>query len=197
MRADRCDRPRRVQSTLWARPKPTLPASASGRRAALGAWYARWVGPGASFLREWWRNPGAVGAICPSSNRLAERMVQWVQPVPTGWVCRARGRYRDRHRSLATVRSASRPADRHRAVVELRASSAKPLSGRRRDRRGSAGEHNRLGVAAARAAGGCGAADHAGLRASLGCQWAPDPVHLRAVLAERIGQTLPCRPVCP
>lgn len=86
MRADRCDRPRRVQSTLWATPKPTLPASASGRRAALGAWYARWVGPGASFLREWWRNPGAVGAICPSSNRLAERMVQWVQPVPKGWV---------------------------------------------------------------------------------------------------------------
>lgn len=76
----------RSQAAVPLAPNPALPRRISRRPAALRTWYARWINSDASFLREWWRSPRDVGAICPSSVRLAGRMVQWVQPAPTRWV---------------------------------------------------------------------------------------------------------------
>ncbi len=56
----------------------------SGRLKATGS--ANWLRPGTAFLRELLREPRSVGAVCPSSSRLAERMAGWVNPAPGGWV---------------------------------------------------------------------------------------------------------------
>lgn len=48
--------------------------------------YAPGLSGAAAFLREWWRSPRAVGAICPSSLRLTDRMAQWVEVASDGWV---------------------------------------------------------------------------------------------------------------
>lgn len=45
-----------------------------------------WLGPRAAFLRELWREPRAVGAVCPSSGELARRMASWAVPASAGWV---------------------------------------------------------------------------------------------------------------
>jgi len=38
------------------------------------------------FIREWLDQPAAIGAICPSSQRLAKQMAQNVPRMGTGWV---------------------------------------------------------------------------------------------------------------
>lgn len=48
--------------------------------------YTRLIRTAAHFLREWWRSPRAVGAVCASSEQLADRMVQWVKTADDGYV---------------------------------------------------------------------------------------------------------------
>ena len=45
-----------------------------------------WLGPRAAFFRELWREPRAVGAVCPSSGELARRMASWAVPASPGWI---------------------------------------------------------------------------------------------------------------
>lgn len=47
---------------------------------------ADWLRPHADFLRELLHEPRAIGAVCPSSCKLAARMAHWVNPAQTGWV---------------------------------------------------------------------------------------------------------------
>lgn len=68
---------------LVTRPLPTLRAARMGVKRVRSAVACS---PQSLFLRELVAQPGAVGAICASSPRLAARMAAWVDPDADGWV---------------------------------------------------------------------------------------------------------------
>ncbi|WP_229457990.1 class I SAM-dependent methyltransferase [Massilia glaciei] len=60
--------------------------SRMGRAGGRGATGAAARVPAWLFLREFLRNPGAMGALCPSSERLAARIAHQVDLSQEGWI---------------------------------------------------------------------------------------------------------------